>query len=127
LIHAIDRKREDALQLLIEHKATVSFDAETFWNSPLLYAIIIDDRRMTELLYDIHPGEFDTAGKAWLNDIARKRRRFRRSALCFLGVLRRRVRVPGATGPGGRLPLDMVRLLGQHVRTTRFDNEWLKE
>lgn len=71
--------------------------------------------RCIELLYDaypIEPNPIDTP--SWFLSIKRKRARFRQTALCVLGVLRRRLGVSR----------DMVWLIGQLLRSTRFISNW---
>lgn len=53
------------------------------------------------------------------------RRRFKRSLIIFVGILRRRfVVLNAATASGNRIPLDIVKKLVQHICETRVDPRW---
>lgn len=68
-----------------------------------------------EVLYDAYPVVTRKGPlPPWFLSIKRKRTRFRQTALCVLGVLRHRLGVSR----------DMVWLIGQLLRSTRFISNW---
>lgn len=68
-----------------------------------------------EILYDAYPVVTRKGPlPPWFLSIKRKRTRFRQTALCVLGVLRHRLGVSR----------DMVWLIGQLLRSTRFISNW---
>lgn len=62
----------------------------------------------------------------WVQGIVTKRQNLRRSLTSFTGVLRKRFVVSGGGTEliRGRLPRDVVGLLGRWVWMTRFDRRW---
>jgi ankyrin repeat protein len=123
---AIYNRNLDMVRLLIDCGASLSKKSGT--TTPLEYALFSRSKDCAEIIYDACPTRptnyCDRRHMELFHSIQEKRHRFRRSARTVLGVLRRRFRVAGATGPEGCIPLDLVRLLGQHMRATRFEQEW---
>jgi len=62
----------------------------------------------------------------WMKRIVTKRKRVIRSTLNLKGVLKKRFKVDGAEAAylNGRIPKDMVNLIGYHVWSTCLDKEW---
>lgn len=62
----------------------------------------------------------------WMNGIITKRRNVKGGLVAFIGVLRKRFVVGGAGREliGGKLPLDLVRVLSKWIWITRFDARW---
>lgn len=121
---AIYNRNLEMVRLLIHCGASLVRDNDT---TPLEYALIFGSKDCAEIIYDaypIGPATFNRRQIELFQPIKEKRQRFLRSARTFLGVLRRRFHVVGATGPGGCMPLDLVRLVGQHTRANRFEKEW---
>jgi ankyrin repeat protein len=122
---AIYNSNLEMVRLLIDCGASLSKKGDV---TPLEYALYTNQSKdCAEIIYDacpIEPTNCDRRHMERFQPIKEKRQRFRRSARVVLGVLRRRFYVTGATGPGGCVPLDLVRLVGQHMRATRFEKEW---
>jgi ankyrin repeat protein len=115
---AIFKRNAAMIRPLIDHGASLLVG---FANcTPLDYALLHEESQTSaEIIYDACPTQQPSTlcrrSLARFDYVQQKRRRFRSSALAFLGVLRRRVR---------GVSLDMVRLLGEHMRATRFEEEW---
>jgi len=62
----------------------------------------------------------------WMNQIMTKRKRAIHSTLILKGVLKKRFKVVGAEAAylNGRIPKDMINLVGLHVWSTRLDPKW---
>ena len=97
LASAIDSNKHDAAELLLDKGAKVS---------------------------NVHDG---VEIPDWMNVIVAKRQNVKRGVLMFMAVLRKRFTVSGVGTEHirGRLPLDIVRLLGRCVWGTRFDKRWM--
>ena len=100
-----------------------------YGNTPLASAINNNKRDVAEFLLD-KGAKVNTVRRVlpdWMKAIIQKRHNVKRSLLTFIGVLRKRFAVSGGGTEHirGRLPRDVVRLLGRWVRTTRFDGRWL--
>lgn len=114
-----NHSRADVICLLIKHGANLAFkndQGETYLDYVHRFVDIPNNLKASiELLYDAYPVEPRWISFAnWFLSIKRKRARFRQTALCVLGVLRRRFDVSR----------DMVRLLGLFLRSTRFISNW---
>lgn len=96
-------------------------------NTPLADAIIKDRMSCAELLLD-KGAKMDNVREipVWLKEMAAKRSNAKKGSLAFVGVLRKRFRVFGGGTEliGGRLPRDLVGLLGEYLWATRLDNRW---
>ena len=62
----------------------------------------------------------------WINALITKRQNVKRRGLTWIGVLRKRFAVSGGGTEytRGRLPRDVVGLLGEYIWRTRFDKTW---
>lgn len=62
----------------------------------------------------------------WIHGLVAKRGNVKRSLYAFIGVLRKRFEVcgSGTEYTRGRIPRDVVDLLGRWVWITRFDGKW---
>jgi len=62
----------------------------------------------------------------WMNQIVTKRKRAIHSTLILKGVLKKRFKVDGAEAAylNGRIPKDMINLVGLYVWFTRLDSKW---
>jgi len=62
----------------------------------------------------------------WMKQIVTKRKRVIHSTLILKGVLKKRFKVVGAEGAylNGRIPKDMINLVGLYVWSTRLNEEW---
>ena len=99
-------------------------------DTPLAWALINDKHDAAELLLD-KGAKMSNLRKGvqipnWMNAIVAKRQNVRRSLTTFIGVLRKRFAVSGGGTEytRGRLPLDVVGLLGEYIWRTRFDKRW---
>src|SRR3990167_4913183 len=99
--------------------------------TPLAFAIGFNKHDAAELLLDkgakVSSVREDVQITDWMNGIVSKRHNVKRSLLAFIGVLRKRFAVSGGGTEytRGRLPLDVVRLLGWWVWSTRFHERWI--
>lgn len=116
---------EEMVRLLLQYGANLRVQT-CEQMTPFEYACFRPDTKISEIIYDACPvnetGSPEVVER--IRFIQQKRHKFNASALVFVGVLRKRFRVLGSTGRDGCLPLDMVRLIGRHMRTTRFEEEW---
>src|SRR3990167_7958866 len=99
-------------------------------DTPLACAIMYNERDVAELLLDkgakmsnVHEG---VQIPNWMNAIATKRQNVKRALWTFIGVLRKRFTVSGGGTEytRGRLPRDVVGLLGEYIWRMRFDKRW---
>jgi len=62
----------------------------------------------------------------WMNQIVTKRKRSIYSTLILKGVLKKRFKVDGAEAAylNGRIPKDMINLVGLYVWSTRLNEKW---
>jgi len=62
----------------------------------------------------------------WMKQIVTKRKRAIHSTLILKGLLKKRFKVDGAEAAylNGRIPKDMINLVGLHVWSTRLDPKW---
>jgi ankyrin repeat protein len=121
---------EEMVRLLLQYGADLRVKT-CEQMTPFEYACFRPDTKISEIIYDACPVSYTNDDNIYsyeaverIRFIQQKRRKFNASALVLVGVLRKRFRVLGSTGRGGCLPLDMVRLVGQHMRWTRFEEEW---
>jgi len=98
--------------------------------TPLAHAIWYNIRNVAEYLLhsgakmaNVHPR---TKVPEWMNQIVTKRKRAIHSTLILKGVLKKRFKVVGAEGAylNGRIPKDMINLVGLYVWSTRLDPKW---
>jgi len=98
--------------------------------TPLCHAICNAHPEVAQLLLysgakmsNVNP---NTRFPDWMKQIVTKRKRVIRSTLILKGVLKKRFKVNGAGSAflGGRIPKDMVNLIGYHVWSTCLDSEW---
>ena len=98
--------------------------------TPLAQAIWKNKHDAAELLLDkgakmtnVHE---DVQISKRMNAIIAKRQNVKRGLLTFIGALRKRFTVSGGGTEytRGRLPLDVVGLLGEYIWRTRFDKRW---
>ena len=97
-------------------------------DTPLVRAINNDKRDVAEFLFDKGAKMSNVrAIPDWMKAIVTKRRKVKRGVLMFMAVLRKRFTVSGGGTEHirGRLPLDIVSLLGRCVWGTRFDKRWM--
>lgn len=100
--------------------------------TPLALAIKESHLPVTEYLLDrgakVSNVPISTTVPWLVEQIVAKRREVVRSILVLTGILRRRVNIPSpATAHiGGRVPLDIVRLIASHVWSTRRDPLWFQ-
>src|SRR3990167_742698 len=103
---------------------------ENYGMTPLARAIIQNEPDVAELLFDKGatmsniPERFQIPD--WVNTIVTKRKNVKRGLLVLIGVLRTRFAVSGGGTEytRGRLPRDVVGLLGEYIWRTRFDKRW---
>jgi len=98
--------------------------------TPLAYAIMYNHSNVAEYL--LHSGEkmvnvHENIGvPVWMTQFVTKRKRVIHSTLILKGVLKKRFKVVGAEAAylNGRIPKDMINLVGLHVWFTRLDPKW---
>ena len=105
-------------------------DARSISGTPLAVAIRRNNREVAQLLLD-NGAKISNVSEGlqipkWMNTIVAKRQNVKRGLLAFIGVLRKRVAVSGSGTEftGGRLPRDVVWLMGRWVWSTRFHERW---
>src|SRR3990167_354936 len=113
-------------------QAGAELDArDKYGNTPLASAIDSNKHDAAELLLDKGAKMSNVCEDVeitdWMNVIVAKRQNVKRGVLMFMAVLRKRFTVCGVGTEHirGRLPLDIVRLLGRCVWGTRFDKRWM--
>lgn len=122
---AVRNPSNTCMQFLI--RAGANIDIEDEWHdTPLTLAILYDKVKTAELLLDrgarisaVYRCPWFKELPSWVYGLAAKRKRCRDAVAALYGVLRKRYRVVNT-----RIPRDMVRLLANYTRATRFDEGW---
>jgi len=102
-----------------------------YGHTPLAHAILYNHTKVAEYL--LHSGanminvrESISILPKWMNQIVTKRKRAIRSTRILKGLLKKRFKVDGAEAAylNGRIPKDMINLVGLYVWSTRLNKEW---
>jgi len=121
----------DCIKLLIEHGAWRTVNITTkVGDTPLCCCLLRKSQDCAEILLDIGAKmeniPIHVFRPAWFPLIVSKRKKAKRSTLIFKGILMKRLKVKDQSNAHihGRIPHDMIKLLGLYLWDTRFNTKW---